>query len=637
VRLLRSLVVGFAVLASDRAAWAQTSTASGGAAAGGSAVFQRACATCHVSATGIPGTTATITAPALDVLRQLTPDAIVTSLTSGRMRVQGEALSPDERRAVAVFLTGRSAGERHAGSTTRCAVTRPLAADALSGPSWNGWGAGLAATRYQGRHAGLTAADVPRLTLKWAFGFPGALAARTQPAVVGGRVFTGSESGDVFALDVRTGCTHWVYRARAAVRTAMTVTSYRIPYRGANRGPSAAVRYALYFGDGRANAYAIDADTGRELWVRQVDDHANAAITGAPTVHDGRVYVPVAAAGEEVRGGRLDYGCCTFRGSVSALDAGTGSVVWKSYSIPDAPKPRGVNASGIQLFGPAGAGIWGAPTIDQKRGVLYVGTGNGYADPPQPTSDAIIAFDLRNGRVRWVRQTVPNDVWIWQCPPTSRPPTSPDNPNCPARQGPDFDFATSPLIATTPGGRDLLVVPQKSGVVYALDPDRDGAIVWEYRMGDGSALGGQWGAAADGRNVYVGFGGTLSSAPGGMHAIDLATGRRVWHVPPQTLLCRGGADARCYAAQGGAVTAMPGVVFSGGSDGGLRAYSARDGSIVWQVDTNRDYDTVNGVKASGATIDGAGPVVVDGLLLVNSGYNGIVGRAGNVLLVFGVE
>ena len=605
-----ALLAACAGLGAPRAALAQSPPN----APTGDAVFQRACASCHVAGAA--------TAPTPAALRQLAPEAIVTSLTSGRMRVQGEPLSAEERRAVAEYLTGRTVAAASTSAAGRCAVSPPLGATALQEPGWNGWGNGAVNTRFQSSsQAGLTAADVPKLRLKWAFGFPGVLAARTQPAVVGGRVFTASEAGDVFALDARTGCTHWVYRARAAVRTAMTVAPY-----AAGAG---ATRYALYFGDGRATAYAVDADTGRELWTRQIDEHPNASITGAPAVHEGRVFVPVSAAGEEVRGGRLDYGCCTFRGSVSALDAATGAVIWKTYSIPDAPAPRGSNAKGVPLFGPAGAGIWGAPTIDARRGVLYVGTGNSYADPPQPTSDAIIAFDLRDGRIRWVKQTVPNDVWIWQCPPRS-----PDNPNCPSVQGPDFDFATSPLLTATASGRDLLIVPQKSGMVYALDPDAAGAIVWEYRFGEGSALGGQWGAAVDGRVVYVGAGGSLSANAGGMHAIDLDTGRRVWHSPPQPTLCRGGAEERCFAAQGGAVTAIPGIVFSGGSDGGLRAYASRDGSIVWQVDTNREFETVNGVKANGATIDGAGPVVVNGLLLVNSGYNGIVGRAGNVLLAF---
>ena len=584
----------------------------------GAATFARACASCHA------GGAAPATAPRVEALRQLAPEAILTSLTTGRMRIQGETLSEAERRAVAEFLGGRALSGAQSITRDRCSNAGPLPAE-LRGPSWNGWSPQAQNTRYQPpESAGLAATDVPRLTLKWAFGFEGSLAARTQPTVVAGRVFTASERGDVYALDTKRGCTHWAFRADAAVRTAMTVAPYR--------RDASATRYAVYFGDGRANAYAIDADTGQSLWKQKLDEHPNAAITGAPALFQGRVYVSTSAAAEEVRGGRPDYGCCTFRGSVSALDAVSGRVVWKAYGIAAEPRPRAINAQGVQLFGPAGAGIWGSPTIDARRGLLYVGTGNGFAEPLQTTTNAILAFELDSGRLRWSRQTVPNDIWLWQCPATT-----PANQNCPQRQGPDFDFGTSPLIARTPAGRELLVVPQKSGVLYALDPDNAGAIVWEYRFGDGSALGGQWGAAADDRRAYVGVGGSQSEIQGGMHAIDLETGLRAWYTPPQPKLCRGGVDERCFAAQGGALTAIAGIVFSAGADGGLRAYDTRDGALRWVVDTNRDFDTVNGVKANGATMDGAGPVVVDGMVFVNSGYNGIVGRAGNVLLAFGVN
>jgi polyvinyl alcohol dehydrogenase (cytochrome) len=585
------------------------------ATAGGSALFQRHCAACHSEGTARTG-------PPIDDLRQLTPEAIVTALSTGRMRVQGEALSEAERRAVAEFVSSRSTPAEPAGAGACMAAAGPLE---LIGPRWNGWGADERNSRVQpAAHAQLRAEDVPRLQLKWAFGLPDVQAARTQPTVVGGRLFTSSEAGHVYSLDAKTGCIRWTYRARASVRTAMTVAPFT--------SSVSSTRLAVYFGDGRANAYALDAETGRELWVRTLDDHPNASITGAPAVHGGRVYVPVAAAGEEVRGGRPDYACCTFRGSVVALDALTGAVQWKTYSISEEPMPRGTSSAGVTLRGPAGAAIWGAPTIDVRRGLLYVGTGNGFSDPPQPTSDAVLALDLATGRVRWSKQTVPNDVWIWQCAARND-----GNLNCPAVQGPDFDISASPVLATTPRGRELLVVAQKSGMVYALDPDASGAIVWEYRVGGGSALGGQWGAAVDDRRVYIGSAGALSASPGGMHAIDLETGRRVWFSAPQPVLCSGTRESHCSAAQGAAVTVIPGIAFSGSYDGGLRAYAADTGAMVWRVDTNREFPTVNGVKANGATLDGGGAVVVDGMLYVNSGYTGIVGRPGNVLLAFEVR
>jgi len=284
----------------------------------------------------------------------------------------------------------------------------------------------------------------------------------------------------------------------------------------------------------------------------------------------------------------------------------------------------------VQTYGPAGGGIWAAPTVDPKRGVVYIATGNGYADPPQRTTDAVIALDLKTGKTKWVNQVLPGDVWMMGCKPEN-----PDNPKCPAKQGPDYDFSASPLLTKSAKGRDLLVLPQKSGMAYALDPDKGGALVWQYRIGQGSGLGGQWGAAADGQQAYFGVSDFLTQTPGGMHAVNLDTGERAWYSPPQPKLC--GAVPQCNAAQGAAVTVIPGVVLSSSADGGLRAYSTKDGSIVWQFDTNREFQTVNGVKAKGGTMDGPGPVVAGGMVYVNSGYGGFVGRPGNVLLAFGVE
>jgi polyvinyl alcohol dehydrogenase (cytochrome) len=396
-------------------------------------------------------------------------------------------------------------------------------------------------------------------------------------------------------------------------------------------------KYGVFFGDGQANAYGLDAETGRQLWTLKVDTHSNAVITGAPAVYDGRLYVPTSGVGEESRGQDPNYACCSFRGSVSAIDIRNGELRWKSYAIQAEPSPRGKSSKGVELLGPAGAGIWSSPTIDAARGVLYVGTGNGYAGPEQKEMNAIVAMDLKTGAHKWVQQTIPKDIWLMQCESqagTKAPKQV--NANCPDEEGPDFDFSSAPLITKTASGRELLVVPQKSGVLWALDPDKQGAVVWQYRYGRGSGLGGQWGAAADGVNAYIGAGDALSPQPGGMHAVNLETGERAWFVPPQQKLCSA-TDRRCSASQSGAITAIPGVVFSAGGDGGLRAYAAQDGAIVWSFDTNRPFQTVNGVPANGGTMDASGVVAVGGMLFVNSGYNSFVGRAGNVLLAFRVE
>jgi polyvinyl alcohol dehydrogenase (cytochrome) len=497
-----------------------------------------------------------------------------------------------------------------------CPSTPPLS-NPDAGSHWNGWGANVANTRFQtGQQAGLAAADVPKLKLKWAFGIDNVTQARSQPAVAGGRLYMASDSGMVYALDPKTGCTYWTFKAQANVRAAISV------------GPR-----AIYFADTKANAYAIDRATGEQIWVRRVDDHQFAKSTGAPTLYDGRLYVTAAGVGEETSGTRPDYPCCTFRGSVSALDANTGEVIWKAYTIPEAPKPRGKNSAGTQLWGSSGAGVWSAPTIDAKRGLVYVATGNGYSDPQQKTSDAVIAFDLKTGKMKWASQVTPKDVWVLGCP--SRP-GQPPNPSCPEDVGPDFDFAASPILTSLPNGRDIIVIPQKSGVGYGLDPDREGEIVWQYRFGKGAAIGGVWGAAVDQQQAYFAAADYMTPAPGGLHAVRLDTGERVWYTPPPAQSLCAGASI-CSTAQSAALTVIPGIVFSGSADGGIRAYSTKDGSVLWEFNTNRAFDTVNGIKANGGSIDGPGPIVVDGILYVTSGNGGLVGRSGNVLLAFSVE
>jgi polyvinyl alcohol dehydrogenase (cytochrome) len=582
----------------------------------GAAVFQKACASCH----GQPGPDSR--APTREVLRSVAPEAILTALTVGNMFRQGAEITDAERRAVAAFLSGRPIGTPGPPSIVGNCTSKPapLQASALDA-GWNGWGNGVTNTRFQpAAKAGLTAASVPRLKLKWAYGFGGVNSARSQPSVLGGRVFVASESGDVVALDAKRGCTYWTYHAQAGIRTATTVG----PYKTAN-----ASGFAVYFSDGGATAYAVDAQTGREVWRRRVDDHVYARTTGSPTLYQNRLYVATAGVGEEGQGGRPQYECCTFRGSVSALDASTGAVLWKSYTITEEPKPRSKNAAGVQTWGPAGGGIWGAPTVDAARGAIYVTTGNNYSAPATPTTDAVIAMDMATGTIRWTYQPTPNDVWTGGCK-QENPPDS----NCPEKLGPDHDFSMAPLLTKGPNGRDVVIVLQKSGMAYAVDPDKQGTLVWQYKTSDGSGLGGQWGIASDGTQVYFSVNGPRNG-PGGMRATTIDGGTEVWSKPASERLC--GTARGCSAAQGAAVTAIPGVVFSGSLDGGVRAYSATDGSMVWQFDTNKEFETVNGVTANGGAIDGPGPIVADGMLYVTSGYVSLIGRPGNVLLAFGID
>jgi polyvinyl alcohol dehydrogenase (cytochrome) len=608
-RLLVSVSLGPLLAAS---AWAQ--------APNGEALFAQHCAACHLNPVEQD-------IPTRAAMGTLAPNAIVESLTEGTMRLQGQPLSTAERIAIAELVTGRpflaATATAAQGLCTAAAPFNP----ATEGPIWNGWGPDTHNTRFQPSSGGITADNVANLQLKWAFGIADVTQSRAQPAIVGGWLFMGSQTGTIYALDAATGCTHWTYKAQAGVRTAISVGPV---------GPAdTPTGYAIYFADAQARAYGVDAATGREIWVRKVDDHPAARVTGAPTLHAGRLYVPTSGVSEETAASMPDYECCTFRGSLTALDATTGAVVWKSYTV-DEPQRRGTSSSGKPLWGPAGAPIWSAPTIDEKRGLIYAATGNAYADPSPPTSDAIVAFDMATGKIRWINQIMP-DVWILGCDPQSSGGNADagENPNCPEDVGPDFDFSASPALVTLANGRDALVVTQKSGVGYLLDPARRGREIWEYRWGRGSPVGGVWGAAVDGTQAYFAVADQLTPAPGGLHAVNLATGQRAWYTPPPPPVCAAGPG--CSAAQSAALTSIPGVVFSGSADGAVRAYASADGRVLWSFDTNRDFATVNAVKADGGSIDGPGPVVAGGILYVTAGNAGFVGTPGNVLLAFGLE
>jgi polyvinyl alcohol dehydrogenase (cytochrome) len=580
----------------------------------GAAIYKDRCASCHEPGAGAEATRA----PMRETLRSRTvPQIIATLDPGGSMAANATGLSTAEKQAVAAFLSG-TAATAAADPTAGACPSGGALPDLASLPMWNGWGSDTANSRFQdAKSAGLTAADVPKLTLKWAFGFAGATSASGQPTVAAGRVFVGNVNGMVYSLDLKTGCTYWTFKADGGVRTAISVARVTV---------AGAPKTIAMFGDIRANVYGVDAQTGQQVWKIKVDDHAFARITGAPSFAGGRLYVPVSSV-EEVSGARPNYPCCTFRGSVVALDAATGTQVWKTYMMEE-PKISGKNSAGTPQWKPAGAAIWTSPTLDVAKNTIYVATGNAYTAPAAPTSDAVVALDMTSGKILWSQQVTPNDVFVIGCKPGVE--------NCPDDVGPDFDFGNSPILRTLPGGRRVLTLGQKSGVVYGLAPDERGRILWQYRAGKGGALGGvEWGSAADDQNIYVPVSDVLEppAQAGGLHAIRIATGERVWHTPAPPLSCTGGQG--CTGAQSAPVSVMPGAVFSGSVDGHLRAYATADGKIIWDFDTMKAFETVNGVKAQGGSIDAAGPVIAGGFVLTNSGYGQWRGKPGNVLLAFG--
>jgi len=592
----------------------------------GVALYKKNCALCHDA--GVERV------PTRETLNAMSPERVLAAMESGAMISMASRLSAAERRAVAEFVSGKSLGKALDMTPSLQAMCGPMKegfADPLAGPIWNGWGVNLANTRYQdATMAGISAAEVPRLKLKWAFGFPADVSASAQPTIVGGRVFVGSQGGKVYSLSAATGCIHWWFEAPAVVRTAVSIGHIE------NKAGS---DYAAFFGDSSGVVYAVEAATGKLLWKTKVDGHPAARITGSPAYDRGRLYVPV-ASGEEASAAAPDYPCCSFRGSIVALDGATGKQIWKTYTISEEAHPTGKSKNGIQLWGPSGAAIWSSPTIDVKRNALYVTTGDNYSHPSTATSDAFLAMDLDSGKLLWSRQITASDVWNTAC-------RMADKTNCPEASGPDFDFGTSPILVTFSNGKRMLVAGQKSGIVHAIDPDRQGRVLWQVRIGKGGTLGGiEWGSASDQANVYVGLSDiarilvpnsintdTDPKQGGGMFALSLEKGERIWYTAPPGC----GERKRCSPAQSAAISAIPGAAFSGSVDGHLRAYSAKDGSILWDFDTVGPYKTVNGVEARGGSIDGGGPAIAGGMVFVNSGYVIWGGMPGNVLLAFSVD
>ncbi len=592
-------------------AWPAAQTASG------EQVYRQRCAGCH-----------DLVSPRIPVraaLQKMPASRILRALDFGVMMNVAYPLRRDEREAVAMFL-GSGARDPAPAASAFCADRR-VAFDARSKIAWNGWSPADANTRFQSLEAaGLSVDQVKRLDVKWAFAFDGDVSAFAQPTVIGRNLFVGSAGGVVHALDTETGCIHWLFQANGPVRSTIVMV------------PDGE-RRMLVFSDLTGWVYSLDAANGSVIWKKRVEDHEATRLTGAAAIHDGTAFIPI-ASWEESRAIGPDYPCCTFRGSIVALRARDGALVWKEHTIRQEPKPTGTNRSGARQWGPSGAGVWATPTLDVKRGFLYVTTGDNYSTPATDTSDAVMALDIKTGQIAWSRQMTKDDAYNSACGDKAA--------NCPPENGPDFDFGSSALLVKA-GGRDLLIAGQKSGMVCALDPAKKGEIVWQARVGKGGVNGGvQWGMASDDRHVYAAVsdvvripksGGdpndparfTLNPTEGGgLTALDLKDGRTAWHaVPPPC-----GSTPGCSPAQSAALTAIPGVVFSGSVDGHLRAYAADAGQVLWDFDTVREYQAANGITGHGGSLDGPGPVVVGGMVFVNSGYSRFGGMVGNVLIAF---
>ena len=555
-------------------------------------------------------------APHFSWLEMMTPKTMMAAMNEGIMAPQSAHLTDRQRRDITEYVTRAPADTDIEVEIPWC-ESRALAE---SPPLPIGWGhdTNRATSLAQG---GIAKEDVGDLKLKWSFAFPGALRARSQPSVGWGAVFTGSQDGTVYAFDLQTGCVKWTFQAAAEVRTGIVLTTEGTPL--------------ALFGDILAKFYAVNALTGELVWQQKADDHPSATLTGTPAYHAGTVYVPVSSL-EVIPAADPAYPCCTFRGSVLALNAEDGQEQWRHYAIPQAPEQVGVTSVGTAMLSPSGAPIWSSPTIDVKRNLLYVGTGENYSSPADDNSDAIIAIDLTSGERAWHVQSTAGDAWNVAC-------MMADNPNCPEERGPDFDHGSSILLVETRTGGEVLAAGHKDGTVFILDPNNQGQVLWTKRVGRGSIQGGvHFGMTAADGAVHVPINDMNDTRNGdfldpalarpGVASIDIDEQAVVWqHVQENTC---GDDRPFCDPGVSAPLATSDGVIYAGHLDGLLHAYDADTGEVLWRYDTTQSHTGTNGITGRGGSMSGAGPLVAAGHLIVNSGYGLYFHEPGNVLLVF---
>ncbi|EED36343.1 pyrrolo-quinoline quinone [Luminiphilus syltensis NOR5-1B] len=603
-RSLQTLTMTLAVSITGTAAWADNETP----AADGKLLFDMHCAKCH------GGWTPDFAYPK-EFLQGLPAHFIHATLTEGAMRRQGDAMTADERQTVAEYLSGGSIATPPPEVSPTCSDTT-VSVGAIAVAAW-----GINARNERAFSASTTsinADNVAQLELAWAIRVPDAFRARSQPAVAHGNLFFGTQNNGVVAVDEKTGCVRWEFDTVAEVRTAIVAD------------PDPETPY-LYFGDIGGNIYAIDALSGKLVWRDQPNAHPLTLVTAAPALHDGKLYVSVSSI-EVGAAADPSYECCDFRGGVTAYEASTGTRLWQTHTIPEEPQPVGDVIAGKRILAPSGAPIWNTPSIDAKRNRLYVGTGENYSSPAEGHSDAIIAMDLTTGEVAWVQQMTEKDAWNVSCELEI-------DVNCPEEDGPDYDFGAATIVHTRSDGKDVVLAGQKSGQVYALDPDNGGDILWENKLGRGGIQGGvHFGMAVDNDALYVPmsdfYGGPRwpGEAQPGMFRVNTLTGETEWFTKHEN-----NCEGRKYCEPGisAPATAIPGAVVAGAMDGLLRAYDAETGEVIWSFDTDRDFEALGGHTGDGGSVSGAsGPVFVDDMMYITSGYGLYQHMAGNVLLAF---
>jgi len=584
----------------------------------GELLFQQRCNACHGG--GDPR------APAIATLREMTADRVTFALTEGLMAPMGSTLTPDQRAQLVNYLTVRQAPVDDWIGAMQCAPEARRVD--LGGPiAMRTVGIEITAPRFiPGELAGLAKEDFESLELAWAIAFPGVTGLRAAPVIFGSTLFySAANTAKVLALDAGTGCVKWIYDSPSPLRSSLSLGEIGSP-----------ARAVLFFGDALGQVHAVEAATGEPIWLASARaDEGSGAITGSVVFHAGKIIVPISASGVAA-GSDPDFECCVGRGAVTALDAETGRRLWSYVTMEEARYTGAVSSTGVRLRGPSGAPIWSTPTIDARRGRIYVTTGQNSSLPATRTSDAVIALDLESGAEIWVHQAVANDVWNMSC-------GARNGPNCPSEEASilrDWDFGGSAILAALPDGSEILLAGQKSGHLWGLDPE-NGSVVWEQRVGGGGALGGNhWGIAIDGVRVFLPISdpGAGAGRVPGMYAFDIATGAPLWEhrLTPDCPAARAERVPGCETRFGLSATPLvvDGAVLSAGIDGRLHVFDGDTGRILFQFDTAVPFETINGIEGEGGSIDAHSIAAGSGMVFIGSGYGSFSQRPGNVLLAF---
>ena len=564
-------------------------------------VYQKHCADCHQDAR--------LRAPSLGAIKKMSENGIRQALTMGVMKEHSRNIDNVDFDKLLLFLSSQTNNTTET-QINECSEPFPTQSEIL----WSNWGNGLYNQRVQAKSS-LNPQNINQLELKWAFGFNDSIRIRSQPLVTEDTIYIGSQSGYVYALSLDTGCQWWSFKADAEVRGAITLSDNK---------------KSILFTDFAANVYRLNSLNGEIEWKKNVATHPLTTITGSIAVTQDSVFIPLSST-EVVSAIDPNYMCCTFRGGLIALNTSNGDERWKMHTVPE-PKKTGYNSNRISSWGPSGAPVWSTPTIDLERGLIYIGVGQNYSHPATELSDAIIAIGIESGRVVWHKQTLSGDVWNAACV-TNRI-------NCPGEYGPDYDIGASIILIE--GDKDMLIAGQKSGMVFAMDPDDNGSIIWQKRVGRGGKKGGvHWGMTIDDDSIFVPIADLPEKIPSqyspmpGIHALRIKDGSKEWYRPALPV-CED-EKYHCYPSVSAAPSRVGSMIITGSMNGIIEIISTKDGNLLWSFDTAMQFKTINQISANGGSIDSNGPIIAGNHLIATSGYDIYGQLTGNILLVFSIE